>query len=181
MFFKRKISKKIKKITGTYRETIEELRARGLKIGDNVDILNSNIDSDHGFLISIGNNVTITNATLLAHDASTYKFLGKSKIGRIEIGDNVFIGLGAIILPNTQIGSNVIIGAGAVVSGKVEDNSVMAGNPARKICTCEEYINKHKLKMKDAPVFDTPIGPKSKQDQLYIDGKIKIGEIGYDN
>ena len=180
MWFKKKLSKKVKQIAGTYKETIDELRARGVKIGKNVDILNSNIDGDYGFLISIGNNVTITNATLLTHDASTKKFLGKSKIGRIDIGDNVFIGLGAIILPNTKIGNNVIIGAGGVVSGVVEDDSVMVGNPAQKICTCEEYINKHKNKMQNAQVFNTPIGHKSQQDQLDIENKLNVGEIGYD-
>lgn len=181
MGLKRKLSKKVKQMVGTYYESIEELRARGIKIGENVDILSSKIDSDHGFLISIGNNVTITNATLLAHDASIRKFLGKSKIGRIDIGNNVFIGLGAIILPNTQIGNNVIIGAGCVVSGKVEDNSVMVGNPAKKLCTCEEYLNKHKDKMQTSHVFDTPIGPKSEKDRIEIENKLKTGEIGYDN
>ena len=181
MSIKKFMAKKIRKIAGTYEETVSDLRCRGVKIGENVDIINSQIDGEYGFLVSIGNNVTITNATLLTHDASTYKFLGKSKIGRIDIGNNVFIGLGSIILPNTRIGDNVIIGAGCVVSGVVEDNSVMAGNPARKICTCEEYLEKHKLKMKNSPVFDTKIGVKSEQDKSEINSRLNSGMIGYDN
>lgn len=47
-----------------------------VNMGTNVDIINSYIDSGFGWLITIGNNVTITNATILAHDASTKKSLG---------------------------------------------------------------------------------------------------------
>ena len=54
----------------------------------------------------------------------------------------MFIGMRSIILQGTNIGDNVIIGAGSVVSGKVESNSVYAGNPAKKICSLEEHKNK---------------------------------------
>ena len=181
MGIKTSLINKIKRIAGTYEETVFDLRKRGVKIGENVDVLNSKIDGDYGFLISIGNNVTITNATLLAHDASTKKFLGKTKIGRIDIGDNVFIGLGAIVLPNSKIGNNVIIGAGCVVSGIVEDNSVMVGNPAKKLCSCDEYLEKHKQKMQAMPIFDTKIGCKNEETQKEILSKIDAGMIGYDN
>lgn len=50
----------------------------------------------------------------------------------------------SIILAGANIGDNVIIGAGSVVAGIVESCSVYAGNPAKKICTLEEY--KEKLK-----------------------------------
>lgn len=60
------------------------------------------------------------------------------------IGNNVFIGMGAIILMGANIGDNVIIGAGAVVSGKVESNSVYAGNPAVRVCSLEEHYNNNK-------------------------------------
>ena len=120
-------------------DVIEVLRKRGVIIGENVDIINSYIDGCHGPLVSIGNNVTITGARILAHDASTKKFLGYTKIGCVAIGNNVFIGSGAIILPGTKIGNNVIIGAGTVIASDVPDNSVMIGNPARKLCDCDEY------------------------------------------
>lgn len=49
---------------------------------------------------------------ILAHDASTKRYLGYTKIGRVLIGNNVFVGAGTIILPSVAIGNNVIIGAG---------------------------------------------------------------------
>lgn len=53
----------------------------------------------------------------------------------VFIGEDSFIGAGAIILPGTIIGKNCIVGAGAVVKGSVDDYSIVAGNPARKIGT----------------------------------------------
>ena len=49
----------------------------------------------------------------------------------ISIGNNVWIGGGAIILPNVSIGDNTVIGAGSVVTKNVPANVVAAGNPCR--------------------------------------------------
>lgn len=127
---------------------VDYLRSRGVKIGENVDIVNSKIDFCHGFLVSIGNNVTITNSTILAHDGSTKKFIGYSKVGRVDIGDDVFIGYGSIVLPNTKIGNKVIVGAGTVVAKDVPDNVVIVGNPFRVICTFDEYVERNKKEWK---------------------------------
>lgn len=133
----RRILERLHLIIAIDYNIIEALKSRGVKIGEKVDILHSQIDGCHGFLVSIGNNVTITGATLLAHDASTKKFLGYSKVGRIDIGDNEFIGRGAIILPNTLIGNRVIVGDGCVVAKDIPDNSVVIGNPCQIICSFE--------------------------------------------
>jgi sugar O-acyltransferase (sialic acid O-acetyltransferase NeuD family) len=56
---------------------------------------------------------------------------GASIAGRVSIGDFSTIGTNATILPNLNIGANVFVGAGAVVTRDIEDNSVVAGVPAR--------------------------------------------------
>ena len=65
--------------------------------------------------------------------------------GRIEIGDNVFIGANAVLLPGTKIGDNVIVGACSLVKGELSAGYVYAGVPVRKICTLDEYKKKHEL------------------------------------
>lgn len=74
----------------------------------------------------IGRNVIIRNNTTIGN---TGENLDNSPI----IGDNVNIGVGAIIIGKITIGSNVIIGAGSVVVKNLPDNCVAAGNPARVI------------------------------------------------
>lgn len=128
---------------------VEILKQAGVKIGDNVDIFASDIDTRFAHLIEIGDNVTITNATILAHDASTKKFIGYSKCAGVSIGNNVFIGYGSIILPGTKVGNNVIVGAGAVVRGDIPDDSVVTGNPATVICRTSEYIERNKNALQD--------------------------------
>jgi maltose O-acetyltransferase len=51
----------------------------------------------------------------------------------ITVGDNVWIGGGAIVLPGVTIGDNSVIGAGAVVTKDVAANVVAVGNPARPV------------------------------------------------
>ena len=51
----------------------------------------------------------------------------------IMIGNNCWIGMGAIICPNVIIGSGVVVGAGSVVIRNIPDNAVVAGNPAKII------------------------------------------------
>ena len=116
-----------------------------MKVGKNL-WLGSNvfIDPSHCFLISIGNNCKFTKGvSVLAHDASTKQFLGYTKIGHVKIGNNVFLGFNTIVLPNVTIGDNVIVGSGSVVAKDIPSNEVWAGNPARRICSLSEYLEKH--------------------------------------
>lgn len=155
----------IKKIIRIFRDKIDStfnkktqlecLSERGFKYGKNFNLYNSVIDYGHCFLIEVGDDVTITNSTILAHDATTKMDLGKSKVGKVKIGNRVFIGYGSIVLCNTTIGDDVIVAAGSVVTKDVPSNSVVAGNPARVICKKSDYISRHKDLMKINPVYDT--------------------------
>lgn len=161
------------------KTNIDNFRERGVKIGKNVDILNSKLDECHGFLIEIGDNVTITGSTIFTHDASTKKFIGYSKVGNVKIGNNVFIGFGSIILPNTKIGNNVIVGAGTVVAKDVPDNVVIAGNPWRIICSFDEYISNNKNNLKNKPVYNTLWCNKTEEEKMQMHQELK-DTIGYD-
>lgn len=163
-------------------QLIECLRQRGIQIGDNVDIIDSYLDGCHGRLISIGDNVTITGARILTHDASTKKFIGYTKIGFVSIGNNVFIGNGAIVLPNTRIGNNVIVGAGAVVAHDIPDNSVVVGNPAKFLCRFDEYIerNRERLTSDKAYVSDKLFCERSEEEWEDLKQKLKNKSFGFD-
>ena len=128
----------------------------GVKIGANCNIQNEvMIDYSHYWLITIGDNVTLApRVHILAHDASTKKSLGYTKIGRVVIGDNVFIGAGTVVLTNVNIGANSIIGAGSVVSSDVLAGSVAVGCPAKVICSVNEYYERQKAKMSVENCFD---------------------------
>lgn len=159
--------------------SIEYLRSRGVKIGENVHLYNTNIDFGHGFLVSIGNNVTLTGVTVLAHDASTQIPFGVSKVGRVRIGNNVFVGHGAIILPGVTIGDNCVIGAGSVVSKDVPSDSVAVGNPIHVVSSYTDFVNKHKTQIGQRPVFSTFWADKKDEEKADMIAKLEDG-IGYD-
>ena len=101
------------------------------------------------FLIRIGRSVELTHGvTFITHDGSTkvVRTLSPSdhmnRYGTIEIKDNCFIGIHAILMPNIVIGPNSIVGAGSVVTRDVPPNSIAAGNPARVIATVEVFSEK---------------------------------------
>jgi maltose O-acetyltransferase len=56
---------------------------------------------------------------------------------RIELGDDVWLGGGAIVLGNVTIGARSIVGAGSVVTRNVPPDTVVAGNPARVLRALE--------------------------------------------
>lgn len=136
-------------------DQMERLEQNGLRYGKNFHMFNSFIDEGHAFLVEIGDDVTITNCTILAHDASTKLDLNYSRVGRVKIGNRVFIGYGSIVLPNVKIGNDVIIGAGSVVTKDIPDDSVAVGNPARVIGKRTDYIERNRQLLKVKPTFDT--------------------------
>lgn len=166
------IIRKIVSVLQKKPDYIDYLRSHGVSIGDNVHIIDSLIDETYSFLISIGNNVTITGASVLCHDASTKKPLGYTKIGKVTIGSNVFIGRGSIVLPNTTIGEGTVIGAGTVVSGNIPPNSVVVGNPCQILCSYEEYLEKHKKRMNESTMIHKDFNELTKEEMDDISSHI---------
>lgn len=134
------------------QKRIKFWRKMGVTIGENCDIAGKVGFGSEPYLISIGDNVRITEGCeFINHDGGVWvirnylpQYSTVDKIGRIKIGNNVHIGINTIIMPNVKIGNNAIIGAGAVVTKDIPDNCVAAGVPARPIRTLDEYIENNK-------------------------------------
>lgn len=139
----------MKFFTRTNEQKIRYLIKNGAKIGENTRILSDvKFFAPEPYLIEIGENCLISvNVTCMTHDGgiSVLKNMGyfenklMDKLGRVKIGNNVFIGKDVNIMPGVTIGDNVIIGLGSIVTKDVESGSVVCGVPAKKIKSIEEY------------------------------------------
>lgn len=132
----------------------EKLAKRiGVKFGKNCKFGTRSFGSEP-YMIKIGNNFySSSKVQFVTHDGSVNvlrnmytEYKNIDYFLPIIIGNNVFIGFNAIILPGTKIGDNVIVGAGSIVKGSLKSNSVYAGVPVKYICSIEDYANKNKDK-----------------------------------
>ena len=131
--------KKMSNVIKSKKHPIEYARKIGVRVGDNCRLLSTNFGSEP-WLIEIGDHVEITGGVhFITHGGATWVIRDNErakdviKYGKIVIKDNCFIGLGSIILPGVTIGPNSIVAAGSVVTKDVEPDSVVAGNPAKKV------------------------------------------------
>ncbi|TFF38792.1 acyltransferase [Mucilaginibacter psychrotolerans] len=134
-------------LAGEYTRAKVYEKYLGVKFGKNVRMTGVPFFSSEPYLISIGDNVTITqHVTFHTHDGGVgllrQKHPGIELIAPITIGNNVFIGSHTIILPGITVGNNVIIGSSSVITKNIPDNVVVAGVPARIIKTMDEYEEK---------------------------------------
>lgn len=156
------------------RKRAEFLR-KYIKMGENCEIHGEVSFGSEPYLIKIGNNVRITNGVqFITHDGGVWVLRNNGQLknadlfGRIEIGDNVHIGINTIIMPNVKIGNNVVIGVGTIVTKDIPDNSVAAGVPAKVIKTLDEYY----IKNKDRADFTKDKNQKDKRE--YLKTKFKL-------
>lgn len=144
MIIKKIFLKFIKKINKLYYAKLI-----GVNLGENVRLIGDINFGTEPYLVTLGNNVTVSyDVSFITHDGATYVFRNNEKYknivkyGKINIGNNCFVGAKSILLPGAGIGNNSIIAAGSVVTKKFPDNVVVGGNPAKIIKTTEEYIHK---------------------------------------
>ena len=125
---------------------LKNLERKGFCHGDNFNLeKGANIDACFCDLISVGDDVTLAkDVYILAHDASMKKYIGKTKVGGVILGNKVFVGAHSIILPGVSIGNNCIIGAGSCVTKSIPDGEVWGGVPAEFIMKTEKFLKKQK-------------------------------------
>ena len=121
---------------------------QGARIGKNTRF-NCHVDAfgAEPYLISIGEDCLIAGGVqFVTHDGGVKVLNALNKFGRrmdkiapIKLGNNVYVGMGAYIMPGVEIGNNVVIGAGSIVTHYIPDNTVAVGVPARIIKNIDEY------------------------------------------
>jgi maltose O-acetyltransferase len=135
---------------------LEGLQQAGLQLGAGVFVGGGTVlDPDFPFLISIGDHAVIgPEVMVLAHDASTRRHLGYSRVAPVAIGRGTFVGARVIVLPGVTIGDGAIVGAGSVVRRDVEPGTLVAGNPARVVGTTAEYLDRHRRALDLRPTWE---------------------------
>ena len=148
---------------------VASARRKGVTVGSDCRIYIYSFGSEP-FLINIGDEVTITKGVrLLTHDGSTCLIRNDNgvrfqKYMPIDIGNCVFIGINSIVMPGVSIGDKTIVGAGSVVTKSLKGNAVYAGNPARYLCSFEEYSVSIKAQCPDNTALDLCVNYKDRVD-----------------
>lgn len=122
-------------------------RHLGVTIGKNCLISTRNWPSE-GYLITIGNNVQITLGVSIHTHGGTQSIRHLHPdfeiFGRVVIEDWAYIGACSQIMPGVTIGEGALVAAGSVVTKSVAPHTVVGGNPAKYICTTEEFYERNK-------------------------------------
>lgn len=165
----KKLYNKYKMIVSSPTERANLLKAQGVDLGERCEVFPNVSFGTEPYLVHIGNHVRITaGVKFITHDGGVWvlrEILKNPDIdlfGRINIGDNVMIGVGATIMPGVTIGNNCIVASEAVVTKDVPDNSIVGGVPARVI----ESISNYEIKNKNR--FFMTKGMSGRQKREYI-------------
>lgn len=135
--------------TDMIRYRVERAREMGARVGEGCRFFSLQFygTAAEMRLIDIGDDVIISgDVTLLPHDgtvhAAHYRELPdlNGYYGRISIGNNCYLAYGSIIMANVRIGDGTIVTQGSVVRESFPENVVVMGNPARIVCTREEWV-----------------------------------------
>ncbi len=118
----------------------------GVKMGKNNSV-SSHFWSSEPYLITIGNHCQITAGVHIQTHGGAHilrdEFPEFDVFGKVTIGDWVYLGNNAQVMPGVTIGNHVLVAAGSIVTKSVPANVVVGGNPAKIICSIEEYKQKN--------------------------------------
>ena len=125
----------------------KQARHMGVQIGKNC-VINTRHWSTEPYLINIGNNVALTEGVSI-HTHGGGRAVRKvhpdfDVFGKVVIEDWAYIGAFSQIMPGVTIGEGALVAAGSIVTKSVAPHTVVGGNPARYICTTEEYYERNK-------------------------------------
>src|SRR5687767_986090 len=105
-----------------YRDPVAHARSLGVRVGRDCRLISCVFGSEP-YLITLGDHVSATNVAFVTHDGGVWVFRDRwpeaDLIAPITVGNNVFIGANATIMPGVTIGDNVVIGAHSVVTRDV--------------------------------------------------------------
>ncbi|VEN72806.1 Acetyltransferase [Candidatus Desulfarcum epimagneticum] len=135
----------------------------GIRIGDYC-LICPGVRIGSAMEIVIGDNCMIAGNAYIA-DSDWHDIHNRISAGRprpVDIGDNVWIGDGAIVCKGVSIGANSVIGAGSVVTHSVPPNAVAAGNPAKVV---RKFDPNARFLKRDA-WFSDPFGLETEIDRL---------------
>ena len=102
------------------------------------------VDDGHiyvGDRVMFGPNVTVATANHPINTRLRAKSMQYNK--DVYIGENTWIGAGAVIMPGVHIGKNTVIGAGSIVTKDIPDEVVAVGNPCRVLRPVSEHDKKY--------------------------------------
>ena len=121
-------------------------RRQGVTIGKECLIATRYWGSEQ-YLITIGNRVQITaDVRFYTHgggQVARQQYPDFDIFGKIKVEDGAYVGACSMIMAGVTIGEGALVAAGSVVTKSVAPRTVVAGNPARQICTVDEYIEKN--------------------------------------
>jgi maltose O-acetyltransferase len=131
------------------------LTDRGLELGRDVYVgQGAMIDPWQCWLITIGDEAVLSaRVVVLAHDATTRRGLGYTRIAPVTIGARAFIGAGAHVLLGVTIGEDAIVGAGSVVRRNIPVGAVAVGNPAAIVGSVDQYLDRQRAAMEGRPRY----------------------------
>lgn len=152
------LNKLLEKISKQYYKSssaryIKYLRKKGVVIGNGCIFRSpgaTRIDISRPSLIEIGNNVDMNhNFQIMTHDWASGVFRNTfhniiPSSGKVKLGNNIYFGTNVVVLKGVTIGDNCVVAAGSIITKSIPANSVVAGVPAKVICSLEQYYEKRK-------------------------------------